>query len=182
MASTSTTAEPQVANPGPLGLAGFALTTLLLSATNAGLLKGSDIWIAYALFYGGIAQFAAGMWEFKAKNTFGATAFSTYGAFWLGTAFYVWFWAGKATDVHADLAWMLLGFAIFTGIMMLCSFKLNNPPVMYVFVALFITFVLLCLGEFMGNATMHMLGGYVGIITAALAWFAAYKGVAASVG
>ncbi len=176
----STTTEPQVANPAPLGLAGFALTTLLLSASNAGLLKGSDVWLAYALFYGGIAQFAAGMWEFKAKNTFGATAFSTYGAFWLGTAFYVWFWAGKSTDLHADLAWMLLGFAIFTGYMMLNSFNLKNPPVMWVFVALFITFVLLCAGEFTGMATLHTLGGYVGILTALLAWYASYKGVANS--
>ena len=178
MASSST--EPQVANPAPLGLAGFALTTMLLSAVNAGLLKGSDVWVAYALFYGGIAQFAAGMWEFKAKNTFGATAFSTYGAFWLGTAFYVWFWAGKATDVHMDLAWMELGFTIFTGYMMLNSFKLNNPPVMYVFVALFITFLVLCIGQFTGMATMTTVGGWVGLITAALAWYASYAGVAKS--
>src|SRR5215472_15186038 len=176
----ASSAEPQVANPGPLGLAGFALTTLLLSANNAGLIAGSDIWIGYALFYGGLAQFAAGMWEFKAKNTFGATAFSTYGAFWLGTAFYVWFWAGKATNVHADLAWMLLGFAIFTGYMMLNSFKINNPPVNWVFIALFVTFVLLCAGEFMGNSSLHVAGGYVGLLTAALAFYASYMGVAKS--
>jgi succinate-acetate transporter protein len=172
--------EPVVANPGPLGLAGFALTTMLLSAANAGLTVG-DIWLPYAIFYGGLAQFAAGMWEFKAKNTFGATAFSTYGAFWMGLAFYVWFWAGKATNVHADLGWMLLGFSIFTLIMMLNSFKINNAAVMYVFVALFITFVLLTLGEFTGMAMLHTLGGWVGLITALLAWYAAYKGVAASV-
>jgi len=176
----ASSAEPQVANPAPLGLAGFALTTRLLSAGNAGLLKGSDVWIGYALFYGGLAQFAAGMWEFKTKNTFGATALSTYGAFWLGTAFYVWFWAGKSPSVGIDLAWVTLGFTIFTGIMMLNSFRLNNPPVMWVFVALFLTFLILSLGFFMGNDTLHMLGGYVGIITALLAWYAAYKGVAAS--
>lgn len=176
----ASSAEPQVANPAPLGLAGFALTTLLLSAVNAGLLPGSDIWIGYALFYGGIAQFAAGMWEFKAKNTFGATAFSTYGAFWLGTAFYVWFWAAKSPSVPMDLAWMELGFTLFTFYMMLCSFKLNNPPVMAVFVALTLTFALLCISEFTGNKAIHMTGGYVGIITALLAWYASYKGVAAS--
>jgi succinate-acetate transporter protein len=175
----SSTAEPQVANPAPLGLAGFALTTLLLSAVNAGLLTG-DMWLPYALFYGGIAQFAAGMWEFKAKNTFGATAFSTYGAFWLATAFYVWFWAAKSPSVPMDLAWMELGFTLFTFYMMLNSFKLNNPPVMYVFVALTATFALLCLGEFTGVKTLHMVGGYVGIITALLAWYASYLGVAKS--
>jgi succinate-acetate transporter protein len=178
MASTT---APQVANPAPLGLSGFALTTLLLSASNAGLLPGSDVWIGYALFYGGIAQFAAGMWEFVTKNTFGATAFTTYGAFWLGTAFYVWFWAGKSANVHADLAWMLLGFTIFTGIMMINSFRINNPPVMYVFVALFVTFALLWLGEQLGNPGLHAAGGWTGIITALLAWYAAYKGVAASI-
>ncbi|MBV8081486.1 MAG: acetate uptake transporter [Candidatus Eremiobacteraeota bacterium] len=182
MASSS---APQVANPAPLGLAGFALTTLLLSAVNAGWITG-DAWIGYALFYGGAAQFSAGMWEFAAKNTFGATAFSTYGAFWLGTAFYVWFWAGKSASVPTDLAWVTLGFTIFTGIMMVNSFKLNNPPVMWVFVALFITFLLLCLGFFMatvgmpGNELIHHAGGYVGVITALLAWYAAYKAVAAS--
>jgi succinate-acetate transporter protein len=156
------------------------LTTLLLSAVNSGLLKGSDVWVGYAVFYGGLAQFCAGMWEFKAKNTFGATAFSTYGAFWMGTATYVWFFAGKATDVHADLAWMLLGFTIFTFYMMLNSFKINNPPVMAVFVALTITFALLCLGEFTGTAMLHTAGGYVGILTALLAWYASYVGVSKS--
>lgn len=176
----ASSAEPQVANPAPLGLAGFALTTLLLSANNAGLLPGSDVWIGYALFYGGIAQFAAGMWEFRAKNTFGATAFSTFGAFWLGTAFYVWFWAGKSTNLHGDLAWMLLGFAIFTGYMMINSFNIKNPPVNWVFIALFITFVLLAAGEFTGTAMFHKLGGYVGIITALIAFYASHLGVAKS--
>jgi len=179
MASSS--AGGQVANPAPLGLAGFALTTLLLSANNAGLLPGSDVWVGWAIFYGGAAQFAAGMWEFKANNTFGATAFGTFGAFWMALAFYVWFWAGKATNVHADLAWMLLGFAIFTGYMMIASFRLKNPPVNWVFIALFITFVLLAAGEFLGQPTLHTLGGWVGIITAALAWYASYLGVAKSI-
>ena len=88
-----TAAPPSgIANPAPLGLAAFALTTFLLSAANAHWMKGNatgDAWLPYALAYGGIAQFLAGMWEFRNKNVFGATAFSTYGAFWIGLFFYV---------------------------------------------------------------------------------------------
>src|SRR5919202_4991706 len=75
-----------VADPAPLGLAGFALTTVLLSGVNAGLITGTpaDAWVGMALFYGGLGQFMAGMWEFRNRNTFGATAFSSFGAFWMG--------------------------------------------------------------------------------------------------
>src|SRR5438105_14574520 len=82
-------AAPIIANPGPLGLCGFALTTFVLSSINAGLIPGADaakMVVGLAFFYGGIAQLLAGMWEFKSGNTFGATAFSSYGAFWLAVA------------------------------------------------------------------------------------------------
>lgn len=178
MASSSTSSEPVVANPAPLGLAGFALTTFLLSAVNAGLLTSKgDAWMGFALFYGGAAQLLAGMWEFKAKNTFGATAFSSYGAFWLSTAFYVWFWAPKSGSVSADLTWILGAWAIFTGYMMLNALKINNPPVLAVFIALFITFVLLWAGDAFSMTMMHTAGGYVGLVTAALAWYASYVGI-----
>src|SRR5579884_2372744 len=87
-------APPVVADPAPLGLGAFALTTFVLSVHNAGWAPDL-IWLGLAFFYGGLAQFAAGMWEFKNRNTFGATAFSTYGAFWLALAFFVTFMAGK---------------------------------------------------------------------------------------
>ncbi|TAM72708.1 hypothetical protein EPN44_15585 [bacterium] len=173
----SSAPAPKLANPAALGLAGFALTTFLLSAANAGLLPGSDVWIGFALFYGGLAQLFAGMWEFAAGNTFGATAFSSYGAFWLGTAFYVWFWAPKSGNVPLDLAWLLGAWAIFTGYMMLESFRINNPPVMWVFVALFITYVLLWLGAWFHASGLTVTGGWTGIITALLAWYASYKAV-----
>src|SRR5271169_4960757 len=76
------------ADPAPLGLAGFALTTFLLSGHNASFIPDL-IWVAPAIFYGGLAQFMAGMWEFKNRNVFGATAFSTYGAFWLGLGLFI---------------------------------------------------------------------------------------------
>src|SRR2546423_6824960 len=114
---------PPIANPAALGLGGFALTTFVLSTHNAG--WAPDLtWVGLAFFYGGLAQFCAGMWEFRAGNTFGATAFSTYGAFWLALAtFVVLVLAGKvpAADVANDEGWFLLSFAIFNTYMMVWS-------------------------------------------------------------
>src|SRR5207302_10713330 len=86
-----------VADPAPLGLAAFALTTFLLSAHNAFGASTAPLlgFFGFAIFYGGLAQFMAGMWEFRNRNTFGATAFSTYGAFWMAFAFYAWFFQDK---------------------------------------------------------------------------------------
>src|SRR3954468_10832725 len=82
--ATATRAVPPVADPAPLGLAAFALTTFLLSAKNAGWTDGTDAWLGYAFAYGGLVQLLAGLWEFRNRNVFGATAFSTYGGFWIG--------------------------------------------------------------------------------------------------
>jgi uncharacterized protein len=180
-ASMASSLGPKAANPAGLGLAGFALTTFLLSAANAHLIPGSDVWIGFALFYGGAAQFCAGMWEFALANTFGATAFSSYGAFWMATAFYVWFFAPKSGNVPLDLAWLLGAWAIFTGYMMLVSFRINNPPVMAVFVTLFVTFVVLWLGAALHQDALTVLGGYLGILTALIAWYASYLAVNRSV-
>ncbi len=182
--------EIKIANPGPLGLSGFALTTLVLSAWNAGILKGADVLIVIglAVFYGGIAQFSAGMWEFRTGNTFGATAFSSYGAFWLSFAallipgFGVAFGAKTGPSTSA-LAWYLLGWTIFTGIMMLGSFRTNGATAA-VFVLLFLTFLLLAIGAFSSQgagAGMTAVGGYVGILTAIVAWYTALAGVLAAV-
>lgn len=166
---------PKMANPAALGLAGFALTTFLLSSVNAGLLPGSDVWIGFALFYGGAAQLLAGMWEFPQGNTFGATAFCSYGAFWLSTAFYVWFWAGKSTNVHADLAFLLFAWTVFTAYMTIEALRHAAMAVKLVFVALTITFALLWLGEALAQSTLHVAGGYLGLLTAALAWYASWQ-------
>src|SRR5689334_13781847 len=100
---------PAIANPAALGLGGFALTTFVLSTHNAG--WAPDLtWVGLAFFYGGIAQFAAGMWEFRTGNTFGATAFSTYGAFWLSLATFVLlvlFGKVPTGDVSKDVGWFL---------------------------------------------------------------------------
>lgn len=179
--------EVKIANPGPLGLCGFALTTFVLSCVNAGLFKGNEtgVVIGLAVFYGGIAQFAAGMWEFRSGNTFGATAFTSYGAFWLSFAallipgFGVGLGGEKGpTDTGVGL--YLLGWTIFTGIMLLGTFRVNGALVL-VFAALFITFLLLALGALQANKSLSQLGGYLGIVTAILAWYTALAGILSGV-
>lgn len=175
---------PSLANPAALGLGGFALTTFVLSTHNAG--WAPDLtWVGLAFFYGGLAQFAAGMWEFKTGNTFGATAFSTYGAFWMALAtFVVLVLAGKVPtgDVSKDLGWFLLAFAIFNTYMMLWSLRVNMA-VFGVFLTLEITEILLFLGAFGGSGAgegLTLIGGYVGVVTAIVAWYASAATVANS--
>jgi succinate-acetate transporter protein len=171
----STISRSPIANPGPLGLCGFALTTFVLSCANAGLFSGPEIVIGLALFYGGLAQLLAGMWEFKTGNTFGATAFTSYGAFWLALATSIQF---KLIPNPAAMGFFLLGWTVFTAIMLLGTLR-TNLALILLFLALLITFVLLTLGEF-GFAAGHQLGGYVGILTALIAWYNAAAGILAS--
>jgi len=132
-----------------------------------------------------LAQFAAGMWEFKTGNTFGATAFSTYGAFWMGlAAWVVLVLYGKVpgTDITVSLGWILLAFAIFNTYMLLWSTRINMS-VFLVFLTLEITEILLSIGNFSGNAAgtgMVALGGWMGIVTAIVAWYGSAAVVANS--
>lgn len=184
MAEVRTAAPPAIANPAALGLGGFALTTFVLSTHNAGLAPNLT-WLGLAFFYGGLAQFTAGMWEFKTGNTFGATAFSTYGAFWMSLATFVAFLLfGKipAGDVSTDLGWFLLAFAIFNTYMLFWSTRLNLS-VFLVFLTLEITEILLFIGFFNGNKAgsgLVGLGGWVGVVTAIVAWYASAAVVANS--
>jgi len=166
-----------VADPGALGLAAFALTTFVLSVANAGWIPDAGAGaLALALFYGGIAQLLAGMWEFVKGNTFGAVAFTSYGSFWLA----VWFLLTNdalAKAAGADgLAVFFLAWTIFTFYMTIGAIKASRI-VLLVFIALLITFVLLTIGAFSGSATATNIGGVVGLVTAVLAWY----GSAASV-
>jgi succinate-acetate transporter protein len=174
---------PAVANPAALGLAGFALTTFVLSAHNAG--WANDLtWVGLAFFYGGLAQFMAGMWEFRANNTFGATAFSTYGGFWMALAtFVVLVLAGKvpAGEVNSDLGWFLLAFAIFNTYMLILSTRVSIA-VFLVFLTLEVTEILLFIGFFGGSKGLIQLGGIVGVITAIVAWYASFATVANNMG
>ena len=170
-----------IADPAPLGLAAFALTTFLLSAVNANIAKGStgSDWLGYAFAYGGLMQLLAGMWEFRNKNVFGATAFSTYGGFWIGLGLWALLVAPHATSAGAadkDLGWILLAFAIFNSYMLLFSSQLNLA-VFTVFLTLELTEIFLFIGNFAGNANIVKIGGFIGIVTALAAWYTSAAGV-----
>jgi succinate-acetate transporter protein len=170
---------PTAADPAPLGLAAFALTTFLLSAHNAGWTKGTGLdWLGYAFAYGGTCQLLAGMWEFKNRNVFGCTAFSTYGGFWIGLGLWVLLAAPHATGHMAtnDLGWILLAFFIFNTYMLLWSLFVNKA-VLAVFFTLEITELLLFIGNFAHTTNLVKAGGIVGVITAACAWYTSAAGV-----
>ena len=171
---------PLIADPAPLGLAGFALTTFLLSAANAGWMTHAtgNAWLGYALAYGGLAQLLAGMWEFRNRNVFGSTAFSSYGGFWIGLGLWFLLVAPHATSAAAankDLGWILLAFAIFNTYMLILSTQVNMA-VFAVFLTLEITEIILFIGNFAAGAAVKptgliIFGGYVGIVTALTAWY-----------
>jgi len=175
---TPTRAVSSIADPGPLGLAGFAMTTFVLSFHNTGLFHVTPVVFGLAIFYGGIAQLAAGMWEFVKGNTFGATAFASYGAFWLS------FWylntktdlGSNANDINHSLGLWLLAWFIFTLYMFVASLK-TNPFLMAVFFLLAITFILLSIGNWSDTPNIVKVGGWVGIATAVAAWVTSFRGV-----
>lgn len=140
----------------------------MLSAHNAGWAPDL-IWVGCAFFYGGIAQFLAGMWEFKNGNTFGS-----YGAFWMSLAFFVMLdLTGKipTTDVLNDLGWFVLAFAIFKTYMLIWSSR-TNMAVFLVFLVLEITEIILFIGYFAASTMILKVGGYVGVLDALIAWYA----------
>src|SRR5579875_132887 len=180
------TAAPTVADPAPLGLAGFALTTFILTAIRAGWMGGNvgDIWLGMALFYGGLAQFMAGMWEFRRNNTFGATAFTSYGAFWMGFAILITFStltkaALGAANPNVAVSFFLFSWMIFTAYMTIAALR-TNGGVLAVFVLLTLTYLFLWLGAMNNAGNGHgltQIGGFLGILTAIAAWYASFAGV-----
>ena len=164
-------ARLSIADPAALGLGAFALTTFLLSLANSGLIPAAGAAVlGIALFYGGIAQVAAGLWEFAKGNIFGATAFTSYGAFWLS------FWW---LETHPDVAKaagavgvgaFLLAWTLFTAFMTIAAAKTTR--VLYaVFIVLTATFVFLTIGAFAAQQALTHIGGWLGLLTAALAWY-----------
>jgi len=179
------------ADPGPLGLAGFAGTTFVLSLVNAGLVGTQKVpgggllplVAGLALAYGGIAQFAAGIWEFRTGNTFGAVAFCSFGAFWISFYFIVQSVGSNApTEVFAGLGLYLWMWAIFTAYMFIASLR-TTAAVSLVFLLLTITFIFLGIGNSALAGTTHVtngtikVGGYLGIATAIAAWYASFAAV-----
>ncbi len=170
-----------IADPAPLGLAAFAATTFLLSAANAGWMSKAtgDAWLGYAFAYGGFGQLLAGMWEFRNRNVFGATAFSTYGGFWIGLGLWALLVAPKATSAAAadhDIAWILLTFAIINTYLLILSTQVNMA-VFLVFLTLEITEIILFIGNFSGSSGTVKFGGYIGLVTALVAWYTSAAGV-----
>ena len=180
-ASHGFTPGAHIADPAPLGLAAFALTTFVLSFVNAGLVPATvePVVFGLALAYGGAAQFAAGLWEFAKGNTFGATAFCSYGAFWLS---FWWLTAHladykiPAADVGKGVGLYLVAWGIFTAYMTVAATRVNGA-VLAVFVLLTITFLVLGAGDLSGTASITKIGGWIGILTALAAWYASFAGV-----
>ncbi|MGI8612383.1 MAG: acetate uptake transporter [Nocardioidaceae bacterium] len=179
-AASGVARSASIGDPGPLGLAGFALTTFILSCVNSGILPATvePVVFGLALFYGGIAQFAAGLWEFAKGNTFGATAFCSYGAFWMS----FWYLANSTdltaagADANKGVGTWLLAWGIFTAYMTVAAMR-TTGAIFAVFVVLTITFFLLAIGEYSMTEGITKIGGYAGILTALLAWYASFAGV-----
>ena len=168
------------ADPGPLGLAGFAMTTFVLSMFNSQLVGsgGEPVVLGLALAYVGLAQLLAGMWEFRTGNTFGAVAFTSFGAFWLSFAVFVAFFEPQVptADLSSAVGLYLWAWAIFTTYMFVASLR-TTGAIALVFALLAVTFILLAAGNSGDNTDVIKWGGYVGLATAAAAWYASFAAV-----
>ncbi|OEU70394.1 MAG: hypothetical protein BA863_02755 [Desulfovibrio sp. S3730MH75] len=157
--------EQKLANPAPLGLMGFGMTTVLLNIHNAGFFPISSMILAMGIFYGGIAQVIAGIMEFKKGNTFATTAFISYGFFWLTLVGLIVMpklgWAEPTP--HEFMGCFLVMWGIFTMFMYFGTLK-GNKALQFVFLSLTILFFLLAIRDFTGNALIGTIAGYEGII------------------
>ncbi|MFG2995592.1 acetate uptake transporter [Streptomyces sp. NPDC048340] len=181
VATVATVAERR-ANPGPLGLAAFALTTFVLSLFNSGLISNaalSAVVLPLALFYGGLAQFVAGVLEFRRGNTFGTTAFVSYGAFWMSFAGYVKFVVPTlpADQAHVATGWFLVAWFIFTAYMSIAALRLDLAH-RALFIVLALTFLFLALGDLAETTALTHTGGFLGLLCAGIAWYISFAVVA----
>jgi len=168
----------KLANPAPLGLAGFGITTLLLNVVNAGIIPKDSIGMVLpvGLFYGGLAQLLAGMWEAKKNNTFGFTAFSSFGAFWMAFAVMELLAMNGAIQPipKGGLTVFLIAWGIFTTYMFIGTIRIS-VALMVVFAGLAVLFYLLAIG--VHNTDVHKFAGYEGLFTAGAALYASAAGV-----
>jgi succinate-acetate transporter protein len=180
-----------LADPAPLGLAGFGLTTLILMVIDIGWLNGGATIgvLCIAAAYGGLAQFVAGLWAFRRGNTFAATAFCSFGAFWLSYVLFVWFFGAKigSTDpavstlqvANGFVGLFLLSWGIFTAYMAIASLAAAKM-VTVVFVLLAITFFILAIGAWGNDAAgagFTRIGGGIGLLTAIAALYTSFADV-----
>ena len=160
-----TTTRDMMANPAPLGLLGFGMTTVLLNLHNAGLYNLDSMIMAMGIFYGGLAQIVAGIMEWRKGNTFGTTAFTSYGLFWLSLVALVLFPKTGiiSAPLPAAMAAYLIRWGIFTSVMFIGTLKINRA-LQFVFFSLATLFFLLALSEIFGNTVLRIIAGYEGII------------------
>jgi uncharacterized protein len=180
--STESTPTTAIADPAPLGLFGFGFTTLMLSLANTNTLKSTDgagLILALAVFYGGGAQLIAGLWDFRRGNLLGATAFFSYGAFWL----VVWYWLkeeGAAATTNNGEAFFFLGWAIITAVFTVASLKTTHA-LFATLLFLTLTFLFLAFGQWQntlpGPGSLTKVGGWLGVVTGLLAWYTAAANV-----
>ncbi len=159
-----TVIKDTTANPAPLGLMGFGLTTVLLNLHNAGLIGIGSMILAMGLFYGGLAQIIAGAMEWKKKNTFGTVAFTSYGFFWISLVALIVmprFGIADASDKNAMAAYLFI-WGLFSVVLFIATFKMNRA-IMLVFFALVVLFILLGLGDATGSKLVTRIAGYEGI-------------------
>lgn len=162
------------ANPAPLGLMGFGMTTILLNIHNAGFFSLNAMILAMGIFYGGLAQVVAGIMEFKKNNTFGTTAFTSYGFFWLSLValnILPMMGYGEAADSLSMAAYLFM-WSLFTFFMFIGTLKINRA-LQVVFGTLTILFFLLAIGNFTGSALILTIAGYEGIFCGFTAIYAA---------
>lgn len=157
--------EEKTANPAPLGLMGFGMTTVLLNLVNAEILDAHSLGmiLPMGIFYGGLAQIFAGMWAMKKGNTFAATAFSSYGLFWIALVFIILFERWEYVDPvpKEGIAAFLAMWGLFTLFMTFGTLR-ANWTLTFVFASLTLLFFLLAAGQF--NRDVHIFGGYEGIV------------------
>ena len=172
--ASATTPVSGIADPAPLGLAAFAATTFLLGAAVAGWMSSAtgNVFLGYAFAYGGLCQLLAGMWEFRNRNVFGCTAFSTYGGFWIGLGLWALLVAPHGTVLQAthDKGWIFLAFAIFNTYMLILSTQVNMA-VFLVFLTLELTEIVGFIGLFSNTSGIQKTSGYIAVITALTAWY-----------
>ena len=169
----ATTSSASTANPAPLGLAGFALTTILLNIHNAGFCELSVMIMGMGVFYGGIAQLIAGIMEYRQGNTFGTVAFVSYGAFWLSLVF---IWAmpsfGLPMADPISMGWYLALWGLFTFALFIGTLK-GKTIGKLVFGSLTILFFLLAIANFTGSHAIHTIAGFEGIVCGGFALYEA---------
>ena len=167
------TLRDSTANPAPLGLMAFGMTTVLLNIHNAGFYEMNTMILAMGIFYGGLAQVVAGIMEWRKNNTFGLTAFLSFGLFWLTLVGLIVFpeWMGIDGPDKVGMGWYLMAWGVFTGLMFIGTLRINRA-LQVVFLGLTVLFVLLAIGDWTGNATITKIAGWEGIFVGLSAVYA----------